>query len=490
MENLPSKSKKPRVAIIGGGISGLSAAFYLHRSSFNPNFVLFEGSNRVGGVIQTLRTADSMVELGADNFATLIPDALQLCRDAGLEDQLIRPNTTHRLARVVARGKVHPIPNGFSLMQPTRLREILKSPVLSWLGKLRLFGEYFVRTRTDDSDESLESFAVRRLGREAFDRLVEPIVGGIFTAKASTLSMRSAMPQFVEMERKYGGLIRGQRAKNRDPSVSEQAARQASGARYDQFLAPKNGMQSWLDQLVDKLPSTSIEINSRIDSIKRLENRSWLVEKSIQDENGDVESTDAIPFDAIILAIPAGPASSLLKPVSPVLHSELQSVPYADSAVVTMLIDRKEVALDLLCFGIVIPQCEHRDALAISFTSEKYEGRTPKDKILLRVFMGGAVRPELIQESDDRLYEKAWHDVQDLLGIRTRPTWHRVVRWIAAMPQYLVGHPSRLDRIDAELENYPSLALAGNAYRGVGIPQCVRSGRLAAERIVKHLTSN
>ena len=489
MTYIPNNSSSSRVAIIGGGISGLAAGFYLHRLSPEIKFSLFEASSRVGGVIETLETADSIIELGADNFATLIPDALQLGRDAGIEDQLIQPNLDHRLARVVARGRVEPIPNGFSLMQPTRLTAILTSPVLSWQGKLRLIAEYFVPSRRDESDESLESIAVRRLGREAFERLVEPIVGGIFTAKAATLSMHAAMPQFVEIERQYGGLIRGVLAKRRNANQSDRAARQASGARYDQFLAPKMGMQSWLNQLAGKLPISSIELSSRIVSIECASDGRWQIRKTNCKETGGTSAIENLHFDAVIVATPSGPAATLLKSVSTVLFNELQSIPYADSAVVAMLVNRSEINSDLLCFGIVVPQREHRDTLAISFTSEKYPGRVPHDKVLLRVFMGGAVRPDLFAESDERLIERAWHDVQTFVGIRTRPEWLRVVRWPAAMPQYLVGHMQRIARIEAELEAIPSLALAGNAYRGVGIPQCVRSGRQAAERMSQYFQS-
>ncbi len=487
MTNQPSSSNSPRVAIIGAGISGLSAGFYLHRLAPDVSFNLFEASSRVGGVIETFETTDSIIELGADNFATLIPDALQLSRDAGLENLLIRPNLDHRLARVVARGRVLPIPNGFSLMQPTRLSAILTSPVLSWIGKLRLLGEYFVPSRKEESDESLEAFAVRRLGREAFERLVEPIVGGIFTAKAETLSMQAAMPQFVEIERKHGGLIRGYLAKRRDPSKSNEAARQASGARYDQFLAPKDGMQSWLNQLSERLPKSSIEFNTRIESIERCRDGRWKLQKGNVGKDEREKPDEPSLFDAVIVATPAGPAAKLLKPVSKVLYDELSAIPYADSAVVAMLVDRSEIDPSLLCFGIVVPQKERLDVLAISFTSEKYPNRLPHEKILLRVFMGGAVRPELYLETDDQLVERAWRDTQQLLKLRTQPTWHRVIRWPAAMPQYLVGHLERLSRIEEELKTIPGLALAGNAYRGVGIPQCVRSGRQAAEQIIQYV---
>jgi protoporphyrinogen/coproporphyrinogen III oxidase len=512
--NYRDSSKPLRVAIIGGGISGLSAAFYLHKQAPDIDFVLFEFSDRLGGVIQTLPIDNSLVEMGADMFATLVPnDAMQLSRDAGIESILIRPNANHRLARVVSKGQVYPVPNGFSLMQPNKMWSILRSPILSWSGRMRLLKEYLVPPRKDSNDESLESFAIRRLGKEAYDRLVEPIIGGIFTARGSTLSMQAALPQFVEMEKKHGGLIRAARAKRNDDSEISRSAKQASGARYDQFVSHPQGMSAWIQAIADKIPNDRIRTSRKVESLVTIagpsgrvstknsgrdnemaslneptpsENIRWIVttRNLLDTASSAIEET---VFDAVIMACPAKPASELLSPISPLLAEQLGSIHYADSAVVAMLVNRAEVDPTLICFGLVIPQIEGRDSLAISFTSEKYPGRTPPDKILLRVFLGGAVRPELIHESDEQLFDRAWKDVEELLKVKTRPSWHVVVRWPGAMPQYYVGHLDRINAMELELKTLSTLALAGNAYRGVGIPHCVRSGRQAAERIIASL---
>jgi oxygen-dependent protoporphyrinogen oxidase len=487
---LPNRSKSPRVAVIGGGVSGLSAAYYLRKNSPGIDIVLYESSDRLGGVIQTLHTEQSIVELGADNFATLIPDALQLSRDIGIESELIKPNSEHRLARIVSRGRVLPIPNGFSLMQPTQPWAILTTPVLSLPGRLRLLGDYFIPARRETSDESLESFAVRRLGREAYERLVEPIIGGIFTADASKLSMNAALPQFVEMERVHGGLIRAYRASRKTKSTEARVANRASGARYDQFVSHPQGMSAWIQAIADSLSSEKIHLNRKAVYLNWLSTRHglrrWVVASRYFSETGQ-DTIEEETFDGLIIACPAKPASELIGTIISDAAEELSQIPYADSAVVAMLVDRAAVDSKFLCFGIVVPRKEQLDTLAISFTGDKYPGRAPRDKILLRVFLGGALHPGLLEDSDDRLFERAWSDTRRLLNLTKLPAWYRVVRWKAAMPQYLVGHHDRLERINRSLSVFPGLALAGNAYQGVGIPQCVRSGRMAAEKILAEL---
>jgi protoporphyrinogen/coproporphyrinogen III oxidase len=509
-------NKPQRIAVIGGGISGLSAACYLHHelksqgdqsvsseAVANSEIVLFESSSRVGGVIETLdiRNASTdgplpfanIVEKGADNFATLMPDALELSRLVGAEDMLIKPRLESRLARVVCRGSIYPIPEGFSLMQPTRLLPLLRSPILSIPGKLRVLAEFFVSKNTRDEDESLKSFAIRRLGREAFDRLVEPIIGGIFTADAGLLSMRAAMPQFVEMEQKHGGLIRAARntkshfistQPNLESSESQlrRSSQKATGARYDQFLAPKLGMNAWLSRIANWLPPGVIQLNSRIDRIALTPQRQWQLEST--NPSDPLKQLLQDPFDAMIVAAPSQVAGRLLNQVDKELGESLSRIQYADSAVVCLCVERSEISKEHLCFGIVVPQVERRDCLAISLTSEKYVGRMDDSKVLLRIFMGGAVRPELMSESDSKLAEMAWNEAKSLLRLKTAPSWSHVVRWPSAMPQYHVGHLARLEALHARVDALPRFALAGNAYRGVGIPQCVRSGKVAAKKVL------
>ena len=470
-----------RLAIVGGGISGISAAFYASRDSRFSAVRLFESSGRLGGVIETLHTGRYLIERAADNFATLIPDALKLSRDAGLEDMLVAPREHGRQAFVLHHGRVQPIPAGFSLMQPTRVWSVLTTPTLSLRGKARLLGEFFVRARHEQSDESLESFASRRLGREAYENLVEPIVSGIFTADPTTLSMQATMPQFLAMERKSGGLIRGHLAARRADAAA--AARKASGARYDQFRAPELGMNAWLEQLAAKLPSGTVSLNSPVAELslnspgdRANDNQtSWNLRMS-PDKSED--------FDAVILATPAAVSSKLLQNVSAEAANFSSTIGYASSAVVAMVVNRSNVRGRLDGFGMIVPAKEQRDALAISFTSNKYSGRTPDEEVLLRVFLGGALRPEVMDRTDAQLEEIACREVREILKWDGRANWMGVIRWPEAMPQYTVGHCDRVAQLHTALRRLPRIAVCGAAYEGVGIPQCVRSGRQAVENVV------
>ena len=464
-----------RIAVVGSGISGLATAWYLQEQGHRVE--IYESQDRFGGVIDTLdpRETPYLVECGADNFATLLPDAWELVKQMGLESEFIHPNKDYRIAQVVHRGRLVPIPNGFSLMQPTRIGPILSTPILSLSGKLRVLREYYVPKRESSQDESVESFAVRRLGRECFERLIEPIVGGIFTAQADKLSMQAAMPQFVRMEREHGSLIRAAFAKRREASAENRSAREASGARYDQFTAPKLGMKWWLGQIAKPL-GDRLHLNHRVDRIERVETGGW----SVRVTQTKDATTRQEHFDGICLAVPSYIASGLLKGVDRELADGLGSIEYASSAIAVMAVRRDEIRPDALCFGAIAPSSEKRNCLAISLTSEKYPGRSPSDTVVMRAFMGGAVRPELMELGDDRLLELAFREVAELFGVRSRPTYERLIRWERAMPQYHVGHVERVKRIRELSAKLPGFGLVGNAYDGVGIPQCIRGARLAA----------
>ncbi len=481
-------SSKPirnqRVAIVGAGISGLTVGWYLRHLVPGIQVDLFERSSEIGGVIQTVRADPYLAELGADNFATLLPDALQLVQSLGIEDEFIAPNLDHRFAQVVCRGRMYPIPSGFSLMQPSRLIPLLASPVLSLSGKLRALGEYFVSARTgSDADESVESFAVRRLGRECFDRLIEPIVGGIFTARAETLSMQAAMPQFVKMEREHGGLIRAAFAKRSLSTGSELSARRASGARYDQFLAPRQGMSWFLNELARDL-APAIHFRRSIQRLEKTPHGTWRLYEA--DERGH-DRPITQEYDAVCIALPSSRASELLKSSHRKIALQLERIPYASSAVAILALKREEMRVGSQCFGIVVPKCEHRNCLAISLSSEKYEGRSPKETVLVRVFMGGAVQPEILDRGDDELMVIARREVEQLLGPSSLPRWQRLVRWNQAMPQYMLGHVSLVQNIRQSLAEEPTLKLIGNAFDGVGIPQCVRLARQTAEQLAQQI---
>lgn len=470
-----------RLVVIGGGISGIAAAYWASQSGFE--IILLEASDRLGGVLSTIHDGPYLVESSADNFATMIPEALELSKLCGLESEMIQPESENRQAFVVRNGALHPIPLGFSLMQPTRLRSMLATRTLSWRGKLRLLGEYWVAKRDASEDESLESFVTRRLGKEAYENLVEPIVSGIFTADPKTLSMQATMRQFVEMERKHGGLIRGALAARKQDAAA--IAKKASGARYDQFVAPAAGMSDWVQKLAMRLPTNSVRLQTPVESLHRTNNPSNPIAKPWEIQLGNGQPS--IHADAVILATPAAVAARLLSTELPVASTLIAAIPYASSAVAAVIVNRSELSGRTDGFGVIVPKKEQRGCLAISYSSNKYPGRVPEDEILLRIFMGGALAPETVNLSDEQLLNIAEQELRDLLGWSGKtPNWARILRWRDAMPQYLVGHVQQMQRLNRELEQTPSLRLCGAAYDGVGIPQCVRGGKRAVESLRSH----
>ncbi|MEM7560603.1 MAG: protoporphyrinogen oxidase, partial [Planctomycetota bacterium] len=405
------------------------------------------------------------------------PAALQLTKEFGCEANLIAPQPENRLAQVLHSGEIHPIPNGFSLMQPTRLRAILSTSTLSWTGTLRLLSEYFVSKRASDEDESLESFATRRLGRETFENLVEPIVGGIFTADPSRLSMQAAMPQFWQMESNHGGLIRAGRASRK--SAAGEQAKKASGARYDQFRAPQQGMSQWVSELARHIPETNLSLRSSVQSIAKRGMGGYELHGSKTSE----------VFDAVLFATPAAATGQLLHNINAEAAKTIGAIQYASSVVVAFVLDRSQIGADINSFGLIIPRKEQRPVLAVSYSSNKYAGRVSEDKILLRLFFGGAQHPEFINQADDNILALAQDELRLVLKWRgEKPEYQSVIRWPDAMPQYNVGHLDRVETARSSLlRTDPAIRVSGAAYNGVGIPQCVQSGRQAAVELVEQL---
>lgn len=463
-----------RVAVIGGGITGLAAAHRLIELAPQTRLTLFESGDRLGGVLQTERRDGYLIEHSADNFITNVPWGTDLCRRVGLADELLHTREAQRRAFVVRNGRLLPVPVGFHLLSPSRVWPLVRSPLLSWPGKLRVLCEPFIRRRRDNSDESLASFARRRLGREAFERLVQPLVAGIYTADAEQLSMAAALPRFVEMERQSGSLIRAARRERfRQGNNSDY-----SGARYGLFVAPREGMSSLVAAIARRLPEGRVRCGSRVTQISP-SGRGWQI----------IVGGETSEFDAVVVAVPAFAAANLLAGVAPELAEHLQGIVYAGSAVVVLGYDRKQIARTFEGFGFVVPSVERRQILAASYSSVKFEGRAPDDRVLIRVFLGGAERPEQLELEDARLIDLATKELSALLCINGNPELVRVVRWPGSMPQYHVGHVELVNRIEQLAANWPTLALAGNAYHGVGVPNCIHSGEQAAEQVLAYLAA-
>lgn len=459
-----------RVVVVGGGITGLAAAHRLLELDATLDVLLLEASGRLGGVLQTERRNGFLVERSADMFTTRDPWALELCRRIGLEKELIETRAEHRRAFVVRQGRLIPVPAGFSLMTPTRLWPLVTTPLLSWRGKLRLAGEYFVAARREEGDESLADFARRRLGNEVFRWLIQPVVGGIYTADPERLSMAATMRQFVEMERRHGGLIRGvqRQAGKRD-------MRAASGARYGMFVAPRDGMSRLIEAIAERLPADTVRLGRAVQQIEPGSEGGWRL---------SLQGGEPLEADALILATPAPVAARLLDPVHAELAGEVRGIPHAGAAVVVRGYRRDQLDHPADGFGFVVPLAEGRRILAGSFASVKFAGRAAEEHLLLRTFVGGACQPELLQLSDAQIERLVDEELGQLLGARGRPLFSEVVRWENTMPQYHVGHLDRVRRIEAHVESLPGLELCGNAYRGVGIPFCVHDGERAAESLL------
>lgn len=519
-----------RIGIVGGGISGLAAAYRLvelaGRDGRVPELHLFEAGRRLGGIIETRRRGDYLVECGPDMFITDKPWARELCERLGLGAELIAPDPRFRGSLVVRDGRVLPVPTGFQLMAPTDLWAFLRSPVLSWRGKLRVLAEPMLPARRPGSgaaagasaeyvaDESLGAFVRRRFGREALERLVQPLVAGIYTADAEQLSLAATVPRFLELEQRYGSVIRGllreQRArrqarraaasgKRADRPFDEQAkglgapqAREVvgSGARYELFLTLRTGLQRLVDVVADRLAG---RVHVHLGEAARA------VERSAGDAARTAEpggqgvfrlrtTARVVGLDALILAVPAYAAAELLHEAHRDLAEQLRSIPYASSVVVVSAHREADFAHPLAAYGLVVPRVEKRPILAVSFASRKFPGRAPQGHVLLRTFLGGALQPELCGRDDDELVSITESELRTLLGWRGRREFALVVRHERAMPQYTLGHLERVAAIESLTGAVPGLALAGSAFRGVGIPDSILSGQRAAEKVWQEMT--
>ncbi len=463
-----------RVAILGGGITGLAAALRLHDAPAEIDWHLFEASPRLGGVLETVEIDGYRLELSADNFITRDPWATDLCKRVGLEDELLATDPARRRALVVTRGKIRRVPEGFVLMSPQKAWPVLASPILSAAGKARLAAEALIPTRRDDADESVASFVRRRLGREAFERLVQPLVAGIYTADPERLSMKATMAQFVRQEQEHGSLTRAALAKRSQPT-GEQSE---SGARYGLFVAPRLGMQQLVEATAGCLPADRLHTGTRIDRVERTEAGQWRLTPA-------TNSCEAA-FDELIVTLPSRHAAEVLAPVDSTLSDKLGQIEYAGCSVVCFGVKASQVARPVSGFGFVVPAVEGRRLIAASFSSYKFPGRAPDDHLLIRVFVGGALQPELGELDDDRLIQIAREEMADLVGLSGELDFARVARWPQRMPQYHVGHLDLVEAIEQRAAEI-GVELAGAAYRGVGVPQCIHSGQQAADRVIERL---
>ena len=481
-------ANRKRAVVIGGGITGLTACYRLTQQAqaggLPLDVVLLEASDRLGGVIATRRQAcpgprsgdGLLLEEGPDCFLTTKPEGVELCDELGLGAELIGTTTEHRQSFIVRRGTLVPVPQGFYLMAPGSLWPFVTTPAFSWPGKLRMALDLVLPRRASEDDESLADFVTRRLGREALERMAQPMLGGIYTADPRHLSMQATMPQFLDMERRHRSLILALRHRQRQANAQQPGV---SGARYGLFASFRHGMQTLVDALADRLPADTVRSQTPVRSIRRdPDSHRWIVSP---------QACPDLEADAVCLALTAPQAARLLTGLDPELAAGLHDIPYASSATVTLACDRADVAHPLNGMGFVAPAVEQRNLIACTFSSVKFAGRAPADKVLLRAFVGGALQQQQALWPDAKLQDAVLRDLRQLLGLTGTPALCHVSRHASAMPQYHVGHLARVERLEAAVRRWPGLALAGNAYRGVGVPDCIRSGDEAARGLLQGL---
>ena len=460
-----------RIAIIGGGISGLAAAFALEqdrRAGVDVDYVLYESSTRLGGVLRTEYIEGCVVEAGPDSFITEKPWAADLSRALGLGDQLIGSNDADRKTYILTKGRLVVMPDGLMFMVPTKILPTGLSPLFSWKAKLRMTQELFHPPRVVDHDESVAAFVERHYGAEMVDRLADPLLSGVYGGEAVHLSVRAVLPRFAEMERTHGSLGRAMlAARKKTPAGPHKPAPPL-------FTSLKNGMQHLAETVVSRLAPTALLTYAPVRALQR-EAGSWVVSAGMQSDE----------FDSVIIALPAPAAAQVLRNVSPELSAELGGIQYSSSITIALGYDRSVRQSLPPGFGFLVPRSEGKKLLAATFVHNKFPHRAPDDRALLRCFFAGNNAESVWPLADSQIIGIVRNELQQILGLRAEPLFARVYKWKSAMAQYGVGHLERLDRIERFRQQLPGLALAGNAYRGIGVPDCVRSGRDAAKALVE-----
>ena len=470
-----------RIAIIGGGISGLSAAYTIdekRRSGTPVEYVLFESSPRMGGVLVTDRVDGCLVEAGPDSFLTEKPWAADLCAKIGLGDQLIGSNDSERKTYIVAKGKLVEMPDGLMFMVPTKIMPTVLSPLFSVRTKIRMAAEWFhpPRQASQDEDETVAQMVKRHYGAEMVEMLADPLLSGVYGGEASGLSVRAVLPRFAAMESKYGSLGRAMLSARKD-------ARRKLGAAADAparplFSSLQDGMQQMVDALVARLDAKALKTSSPVLSMIR-QNDGWTVCAGYQTDH----------FDAVILATPTHAASALLESADANLSRELSEIQYSSSVTVTLGYDEKVRRSLPPGFGFLVPRRAGHRMLAATFVHNKFPHRAPENRALVRCFLGGARDEQILQSTENEILEIVRRELRQIVGpaLDADPLFARVYKWKSAMAQYSVGHLERLQRVESFRQNLSGLALAGNGYSGIGVPDCVRSGAEAAGKILAEM---
>ena len=455
----------PKVAIIGGGISGLATAFFLSRKGLRPT--LIEKTSRLGGLIKTDLAGGCELEAGPDSFIAAKPAVAELAAELGIENRIIGSNDERRRIFIKRGGKLVQLPQGMAMMVPGNLRAAFQSRLFGARTKLRFLREIVSAPRPREADISIQDFVLDHFSAEMLWYVTEPLLTGVYGGDSAHLSAASVLPRFLEYELKYGSLIRGVR--------SEQA--RTSAQKGGLFRSFSGGMQTLVDGLAR-------EIDGRVDL--RTE-EATAVTRTATGWNV-LCANESVTADHVVLACPAHVNSRLLEASAPELSSRLAAIPYTSAILVTLVYERSELDHPLDGFGFLVPRLERQAIAAATWVSTKFPSRAPANRAVLRAFIVGDQAAALIDSSDDELTGLARGEFRRTMGIHPAPLFSTVYRWPKSMPQYVVGHAKWRNAVMAGLSQTPGLHLCGNAYDGIGIPDCVRLARQTADLIANELS--
>jgi oxygen-dependent protoporphyrinogen oxidase len=487
---MEKKISMKHIVIIGGGIAGLSAAYYASKQiTTESKITLVEQSDCWGGKLVTERVpfgkGQFVIEGGPDTFVVTKPWGMKLCKELGIAHRLRGTNPDTKKTYILKNQKLHELPGGLTMMIPTEFGPMIRTGLLTWPAKARMGLDFILPPARANGDETLGSFVTRRLGRPAYENLIEPLMSGIYAGDGDQLSLQSTFPYLRDLELEHGGLVRGalalRRERMRKARLNGGSPAPTPGSRSI-FFTPLTGLVEIVESLLQYLERSGVEL--------RLCTAVQEVNQTSDGYMVHISNGESIPADGVIMATPSFITADLIESIAPDLAAELRPIEYVSTATVTLAFREADLPRPLDGYGYVIPRREGRKALACTWTSTKFPHRAPEGYALLRVFIGRAGQDDEIDWDDAGLLGIAREELSLTLEINADPLLTRIYRWEKAMPQYNLGHPERLQRIERSLAAYPGLALAGNAYQGIGIPDCIHSGEMAAQKIYSELSEN
>ncbi len=456
-----------KVAVVGSGISACACAVRLKEEGIA--FTVFEKMGTPGGKLLTERVDGFTIEAGPDSFLPEKPWTLELIKKVGITDELLCTRDEHKGSYIYSRGRLHRLPEGVMLMIPTMIMPLLRSRLITLRGKIRMGMELFLPRKRDEEDESLAQFVTRRLGKECLEKIAEPLVAGIHTSNPDNMSVLAIFPRFLDMEKKYGSLIRGMVRSMKHTRPSHDGEK-----KMTYFMSLKGGMQALVDASVAFMGEENIALSS---AVRQIHKGPGGYDLSIGSER--------IAFDGVVLTTPSYVTSELIQDMAPSLAGRLSAIEWSSTATISLAFKKEDIPFTLPGFGFIVPRIEKRRINAASWSSIKWPLRAPSDSILVRCFVGGGHDEELVLLPDGDLLRIVLKELEAIAGIQAKPTFHRIYRWVKSMPRYTVGHVDRIAALDEARKAFPGLYLIGSSYRGIGIGDCVRSGFEAAEDIIR-----